>query len=468
MFSNQIRQWVMENEDIWTYLILPADCKEQGWVGELEAWPRCTVLWIDALGLYYDKLSEMPVSVMEAFNPRNGLFQIDAMVTSRRATAVGTMRELWDPRLPKPVPMIIDESMTAEFGKTPSQVSDIELAAQTLGYGFGWPVFDTEEQLRTAQQAARRYLSGSMALKMLEKAVVIPCGFDPKRTEEIILADGPVVKNEKFTSFFGGRMNRGSKRIDIVLREMDSLFRFGRDMNIHVTSPKAEGWMLEFVEKEYPEIQILTDVPSEEFKRRMSKAHVFANFSASEGFSVGFAEAMYMTKFGTVLIAPRTYWTTGMMKDKYDEYPFLFEDFEQARVMLRWIFENHEEAVKKSSWLGDWAAEQYDMNVTNRRHLEHYRHVVEQECGPQMVRGLMGEGNRELTLQAFEKMPATFSLDGLYLKMKELSRAMKDDPRRGQTTKWAVRRWLINEGMAVDLYDAPEVNMRKSDGGGKA
>lgn len=53
MFTNQIRQWVHENEDIWCYLILPKDCQEQGWVGEIEGWPRCTVLWIDELGLYY-------------------------------------------------------------------------------------------------------------------------------------------------------------------------------------------------------------------------------------------------------------------------------------------------------------------------------------------------------------------------------------------------------------------------------
>jgi hypothetical protein len=400
---------------------------------------------------------------MQAFNPRNGMFQTDLLVTSRRATAVGTLREAWDPRLPKPIPMVIDESMTAEFGKTPSQVSDIELAAQSLGYAFAHPVFDTEEQLRTARQAARRYLSGAMALRILDNAVVIPCGFDPKHTQEVVEADGPVVKNDKFTTFFGGRMNRGSKRIDVVLREMDSLFRFGREMNIHVTSPKAEGWMLEFVEKEYPEIQILTDVPSDEFKRRMSKAHVFANFSASEGFSVGFAEAMYMTKYGTVLIAPRTYWTQGMFKDKYDEYPFLFEDFEQARVMLRWIFENYDEAVKRSSWLGDWVAEQYDMNVTNRQHLDHYRKVVDEECGPKMVRQLMGEGNRELTMEALAEMPEEFSLTVLYAKMKDLSRAMKDDPRRGQTTMWAVRRWLINEGKAVDLHDAAEVRMKKTD-----
>jgi hypothetical protein len=53
MFTNQIRQWVHENEDVWCYLILPKDCQEQGWVGEIEGWPRCTVLWIDELGLYY-------------------------------------------------------------------------------------------------------------------------------------------------------------------------------------------------------------------------------------------------------------------------------------------------------------------------------------------------------------------------------------------------------------------------------
>jgi len=459
MFNNQLRSW-SKHEDYWGYIILPKDCEDQGWIGEVEKWPRTSVVWADRLGLYYDKLVEIPVSLMELANMRNGILQLDLLVTSRRATTIGMMRELWDHRLPKTFPVVIDESMTAEFGLTPSQTTEIDLMAQTLGYAYGYPVWDTETQKKNAMAAARRYVSGDMARRIIDKGVVIPCGFDPSRTKRV-LDQHDTTKNERFTCFFGGRLNAGSKRAPIMLREYDSFFRFGRDVDIKICSPKAEGWMLDTIKQEYPEIEILTEVSSDEFKVRASKAHVFLNTSAHEGFSVGFAEMMWMTQYGTVLLAPRTHWVQGMFQEKFDEYPFLYNSFEEARIMLRWVYENYEEAVRKSSWLGKWVAEKYDMEYWNEQHFLHYQNVVKEETNDKMVYGLMSESNRELTQKALGEMDSEFFLSDLYGQMIEMSNAMKADPRRGQCTQWSVRKWLMHEGIAADLYDGPKTRMRK-------
>jgi hypothetical protein len=460
MFTAQIKQWVHDHEDTWVYLILPEECQEQGWEGIVEGWPRCTVLWIDKLGLYYDKLTDLPGTFLDTFNLRIGRYQIDGLVTSRRALTIGAAREMWDHRMKTSLPVFIDESMVVARNLTPSQVSEIEMMAQTLGYAYGYPVWDTETQKKNAITAARQYLSGAMTLRAIQKGVVIPCGFDPDRTDAV-LARQNTVKEERFTCFFGGRLNKGSKRADIMLREYDDFFRFGRDIDITVCSPKDEGWILDMIKKDYPEINVLVQTPSDEFKARAARAHVFLNTSAHEGFSVGFAEMMYLTKYGTVLIAPRTHWTKGMFQDRFDDYPFLYNNFEEARIMLRWVHENYEAAVDKIAWLGDWVREQYDMKVTNEQHWQHYKTVTDRELGHEYVRGLMSDSNRELTLEALAVVPEEFSIERLYRQMTEMSRAMKEDPRRGQTTKWAVRRWLMNEGYAVDLYNSAETVMRK-------
>jgi hypothetical protein len=457
MFTNQIRDWVHKHPDTWVYMILPEDCRDQGWEGT--QFPRTTVLWIDRLGLYYDKLTDLPATFLEAFNLRIGKYQIDALITSRRATVIGMARELWDHRMKTSIPIFVDESMTVERGKTPSAVSDLEMMAASLGYAYGFPIFDTEDQLINARSAARHFLSGAGALKVLEKAVIIPCGFEPDRTDRA-LAGVDITKNDRFTCFFGGRLNRGSKRADIMLREYDSFFKFGRDVDVTVCSPKDEGWILEMIEKDYPEIQVLVQTPSDEFKQRAAKAHVFLNTSAHEGFSVGFCEMMYMTKYGTVLIAPRLPWVKGMFKEKFEEYPFLYEDFEQARVMLRWVHENYDEAVAKTKWLGDWVRDQYDALVTNEEHWQHYDQTIGRELSPELIRGLMSPSNQELTLATLDKMGTEFSIEEFYAQMIEDSRAMKEEPRRGQTTKWAIRRWLMQEGKAVDTYDSAETRMR--------
>lgn len=443
-----------------------------------EEWPRFSVMWIDNLGLYYDKLCETPRTFMQMFNPRNGAYQIDALITSRRAMAADWARQMWDYRMKKPLPVFIDESMTAEWGKTPSTVSEIDLIAETLGYASAWPVWDTEVQKRNALLACRHFLSGAKALQTVNRGVVIPCGFDPTRIDRIMAEQGvkpikendatapalgllPFQKERRFTCFFGGRLNRGSKRADFMLREYDSFFRFGRDVDITVCSPKEEGWILEEIEENYPEINVLIHTPSDEFVARASRAHVFLNTSASEGFSVGFAEMMYLTKYGLVLLAPRLDWVQGMFGEKYDEYPFLYEDMEQARVMLRWVHENYEEAVRQASWLGDWVAHQYDSKRTYEAHWQHYRQTLDREVDGEFVRNLMGEANRTLTLDAVSELPEVFDLDELYREMILQSRAMKDDPRRGQTTKYAVRLWLLQQGLAVDTYDSVLPRLRK-------
>ncbi len=183
-YTRLLKHWLERHDDFYAYMILPAELEDQGWEGD--AWPRVTAVWEDHLGLYYDRMSEVPASFVEMFNPRNGRYQIDALITSRRVAAGLYARMLWDYRLDRPPPVFIDESMVAEFNKTPSVVSDIELIGQTLGYAFCWPLWDTEVQRKTAMEAARHYLSGSGVLKTMEKGVVIPAGFDPGRVDGVV------------------------------------------------------------------------------------------------------------------------------------------------------------------------------------------------------------------------------------------------------------------------------------------
>lgn len=269
-------------------------------------------------------------------------------------------------------------------------------------------------------------------------------------------------KNRRFTCFFGGRLNRGAKRADVMFREYDSFFRFGRDVDITVCSPKEEGWILDLVKQQYPEIQVLVQTPSDEFKQRAAKAHVFLNTSAHEGFSVGFTEMMYMTKYGTVLLAPRVPWVKGLFKEQFDKYPFLYENFDQAAAMLRWVHQNYEEAAAQAQYLGDWTREQYDAKRTNEEHWQHFKKITDQELNDKMIRGLMSQSNTELLMESLERMPDVFSIPQLYQNMIDNSRAMKAEPRRGQTTKWAVRRYLMNQGLAVDLHDSAVCRMRKT------
>lgn len=457
-FTRLVRHWVDQHDDLFVYMALPAECEDQGW--ELDDHPQCAAVWETQLGLYYDQMAEVPKTFLESFNPRIGHYTVDALITSRRVAAGFMARQMWDHRLKDAPPIFIDESMTVDWDVKAGTVSEVEILGQVLGYAYSWPIWDTWVQQQTAINACRRWLSGSATKRALEKGTVIPAGFDPRKIDSVV-GDG-LGKYDRFTCFFGGRLNTGTKRADVMLREYDSLFRFGRDVDITICSPKDEGPALDLIKNEYPEIEVKTRVESDQFIELASRSHVYFSTSAHEGFSVGFCEMMYLTKHGTVVIAPNLPWVKGLMEDAFEDYPLLYDDLKQARAMLRWVYDNYEEAVRQTSWLGDVIAEKYDVRTTAEQHYQHIRSITDDILDHEFIRGMMGESTQELALEALKAMPnKRFGLWSLYEVMITRSRAFRKEPRRGQPSAWVVRRWLLLEGYAQDTYDTVLPEMEK-------
>lgn len=447
------RQFARDARDtfgVYSYIVVP-----EHMAGKLPDEEHLYHLFTGYVGEFYDSQADVPPEFFRWFNPRLGEFQVDAVVTSRTGAAGYLQRILMEPR-GDTIPVVIEESIPADYSNPAStNTNETDLMNRSMSYAIAArSLFDTPLEREIALRAARRFLSGYSIELMEKKMTVNPCGIACDAIDQIVKG---VEKNKKFTLFFGGRLNN-LKRSDKMLEMYDEFFAGGRDVRVVISTPKSgtSSFPLDW-KKRCKEIELLHDVKRENFLRIAAGSHVMANTSAAEGFSVGLMEQMYL---GLVVLLPKLAWVKSLLLEKYDEYPFLYGDFTEAATILRWVYENFEEAQRRVSWVPIWIREKYDSKVVNQSTVKLLKEVSEEFRSDR----LWSVGNRQVMEQALAENKKKFlTVIELYAIMCSVSRTYReydiDNPRRGKISRWSIYKFLQSKGFE-DVKDGPEARFK--------
>ena len=436
------RQFARDIRDLYgafTYMVLPKFGAEQ-----VSPEPGIRYLWEGPLNIFQDGIVDSPTTFLTTFNPRDGKYPVDIAISSRGAFGAILQRSLREARGGMRIPLVLDESMPVDFGwKANPMIDWTELASRCISYSMVSHVFfDTEREKSVAMSGCRRVIASNLLKDIGKNMTALPYGFSSEFVDETVKG---VKKKDKFTLFIGARLNLDKQWRDII-DAYNRFYSFGHDVNIQICSPSnAKNAERELV-KTNAAISIFTECPQPDFLREAASSHVVLNTSKIEGFSVGIVQQLYI---GLIMLLPRLDWVKGLLKEKYDDYPFLYDDgeMEQAQSLMLEIFEDYEGSKKKILWLPAWLKKNYDSKSV---------------CIPQMYQKLQSLAKDDVkfdrfwspqTVRIFKKvadaMPSPFKfedyLDALTSTSQMLPKRL-ECPRLGRPSRWSVWTWLKGHG----------------------
>ncbi len=438
MYRNMALDLHRMEPDVFSYMCLPRSAvgqarNESGLYNLFTEGPTAA----NDRGGFHDMLATSSMTFLDLFGPRNCLYPIDAVITSRTDVVPSLARWLWDWRGGREViPVIVIDPQVCNIEIVDS--NETWLLNRTLGYVMGWPVFNTEHEKEMALEAASKYLQASLMRKLEKRSIVIAC------TVAFADLDRAMQRNsraERFTLVFGGRLN-AHKRADKLVRLYDEFYRGGRDVDIVICSPKTEARM------EVPSyMKLYTDLPRSDFLDQIARAHVYLNTSDAEGFSVGFVEQVYTVP---VSIVPDKPWVRSLLGDAFEHHPFVYRGLEEARAYLRYAYEHFDEAAKRLVAVKNYLRKRYDNELVASQILMVARDVVSR-CQSSVG---IGDVQQDLLWRAFNSLPDCFSFHAFWERFKRKSISSNEVPQLGELWKWQAYVWLRTR--VRDLANGPE------------
>lgn len=444
-------------DDVFVYLLLPEGLAD--WEFKHE---RVEALFQDESVGYYVMHGEMPYSFMRLFSPIIGKYPVDAVVTERVSAIGWISRALMEPRFKsQEVPIVTDEAMVLDWTSKMQMVPEAEMVAKMLGYVISTPVFHSDWERDIALRVMRRYLSSHVIDDVRDRARVCGRFLDVESLEKHIVG---VEKNKEFTLFVGQRLNN-TKHGKELLEVYDKFYSAGRSVRIVATSPRCEAFSLEtwlLKDKIFPEIEFLPNCSRDRFWKEAASAHVCLNLSSGvdEGFSLGYLEQILC---GPVPLIPNVDWVNALMGPVLKEYPYKFESPSEAAGMLRYVYENYEEAQGHAQKLREYIrglfagskGEDYDLKL-----LDIVREIVGQTKHLKMTKGSI-----ELLKTSMIGLDDEFTLDKVWKTMLKNSRFMTSElrVRGGQPSKAQVYWWLCENGYKDSCKSAIATFMKKKE-----
>lgn len=297
--------------------------------------------------------------LVKKFGWKYGDTTIDGVVTSRRTigpylSQVLACRDIFGGRKAG-MPVVLLDVFPESFANQ----DDVNWRMTAFGSSEIYTVFLTEGDRRERITNTAKLISASVARRLEERSTVLNIGMNCASVKEIRESEK---KFEKFTLFYGGRINV-VKRIDRIFGAFMKVFELGNDVQIVATTSTGislgageslgDDWLRK--------IELYTDVTWEQYARLAARSHAFLVWSKNEGLPTGFWEQMYM---GVVGVFPRLPWVTKQIPP---DYPFIFETENEAIAKLLWIRDHYEEAQSHVKKLWPMIEEQFDMKLNMGR-----------------------------------------------------------------------------------------------------
>jgi hypothetical protein len=218
-----------------------------------------------------------------------------------------------------------------------------------------------------------------------------------------------------------------------------------------ITAPKIEAVSALPIVQSNEAIEVTFECEQPEFLRKAAACHVSLWMSKVEGLTVGMLQQAYC---GLVLILPRSDWVKEILREKYEDYPFLFTRDKEAEGRLRWVYEHYEEAKKLVSWMPQWVKDTYGSHICTRKIYESMRDNLVHAKSPCR---LWTKSNVKLFIAARDSLPDEFTFDDAvsrcYSMSQQIYKNMRD-PRRGKPSRWSLWKWLKGPGGCVDSCKA--------------
>jgi len=446
-FARDMRDWY----GAFCYIMIPEIGKSQ-----IRQEPGMRIIYEGPFECFHDGVVSTPATFLELFNPRDGKYPVDLVVTSRGASGAVLQRALRDYRsdviplaISEPfddvLPLVLDESMPTDFGwKANPSIDWSELMARVVSYATAaYTFFDTERERQVALNSARRILSAQMLKNLETKMEAMPYGFSTAFVDECVK---DVKRRDKLTLFMGQRHNI-DKRWDEIVDIYNRFYAYGRDIGIVITAPKLESVSALPIVQSNEAIEVTFECEQPEYLRKAAGCHIALWMSKVEGLTVGLLQQMYC---GLVCILPKLPWVKEILRDKYETYPFLYKTPMQAEKVLRDIAENYDAAKAKVAWAPEWAKATYDTSVCSRYVYEKMRDTLVLAKSPCR---LWTKSNVELFMAVRDALPDKFTfqeaIDTCYAKSQQLYKGMRD-PRRGKPSRWSLWKWLKGPGGCKD------------------
>ena len=268
-------------------------------------------------------------------------------------------------------------------------LSQIEKRLRSLAYSECITFFPTDRERRIAAGFSSKFLSSKAMADFYEKSVVRSQGIPAKRISSYA---NEVNKYDKFTCVFSARFN-SNKQWDKILEVYEDIFRMGRDVQIKAVATTASPADLD---KRFSKVEFIPTQSYEDYVDLISRSHVAVSMSLDEGFSFGWSEHICT---GNPVLLPNKSWALGLVDDKY---PYLYNSEVELIAMLKWVYDNYEEAREKMSKYADYFVSTHDIQTAADDILSR-------------VSDTMGESWAKLSLwdskfsEALESMPESFT-----------------------------------------------------------
>lgn len=333
------------------YMILPkfAEHKVDRIPGLMYVFKEYEYDWYTEYGLI--DLREMA----HLFSRSMGKYFVDVIITAMAAQIPIYQLALSDGVHARDIACIsIDPSVYELDDKSP--VGLMSNILTYLGYAYSTPIFLSPLEKEMAVESARKCLAASDVKRISENAKILPVGVPCDYADEVTK---DVEKFDKFTLFYGGRIN-DVKNPDKVVKLFTRFLSSGRDVQIKITTNTgrtkvgalANRWGA--LGKELQFIDIRYKCPREDYLKVAKASHVGIGWSWSEGFPVGWWEQMYLG-------LPILFWKKPWIIRQLPEwYPFVFETMEEAYSMLMYVYENYDEVQTLMERMRKFIREEYE------------------------------------------------------------------------------------------------------------
>jgi hypothetical protein len=314
--------------------------------------PNTTYLTIDEPIDFFYRSCHAP-EIMQRFSIRHGDIIVDAVLTSRAGISHYLQATLSDFRTKNEMPVVVLEPLVRHDGVANPAVRRA-MAYSTVN-SMMW--FLNADERKKAIENARTYASSSDTLSAIDNGIIEGLWVNTDYINEVTKN---ITKNEKFTVLWAGRISP-DKQPEKMVEIMEKFYSFGRDVRQIVTTHQENPHLAKIVTNASSIEQVIFSCKRDEFLQKTATAHMFICTSKVEGFPTGFWEQLYVVQIG---IFPDKPWVRASLPSNY---PFIYKDMMEAHVLIRWIMDNYDEALKKVDWIREYIKETVDRGpVCNR------------------------------------------------------------------------------------------------------
>lgn len=352
--------------DAFFYFILPGQFKDS--VPTLPS--NCMVVFEkETINSFAYRDCFLSSETLSLFSRRYGKYPIDAVITSRKGSAVEIMKLNDEHKATKLAGR--DDTWIPIFLIDPNveKLSEAKGYLDAVSYLCSIPVFLSDIEKRKALALLMEYFQPSVLKD--KDFQVIPLGIRFDKIDEI--TSGIEKGHERIKVFYGARMNKWKKTKEIF-DAYAHLHAAGRD-NVDFIACTITGMMTAYgqalIDQWGKFFRLYTNYGWEDYLKFAAASHVALVASPRESLGIAFIECLYL---GVIMIFPDKDWVYQIVPE---DYYFIYKSKAEMLAMLKYVVDNYEEAWKKFVHVPEYVRTRFQDSTTN----EHFLRVVEQKVG---------------------------------------------------------------------------------------